>query len=224
MNTHNKVSPIKCYDRLGILGGTFDPIHRGHTSSAIQTANWLKLKEIYLLPAHIPPHKVSTGATAMQRKAMVELVCKQHPELKVDARELLRTTPSYTIDTLKEIKQQHPNSQVFFILGMDSILQFTQWHKWQEILEHCHIVVNARPQYQWFENSSSYNVALSSYFADNLEQLTYLEAGKVIFHQQQELDISSTEIRTEISNNIFDDKKLTASVIDYIKQQQLYKT
>ena len=135
--------------RIAILGGTFDPIHHGHLKPAQQVANWLKLEKLVLLPAHIPPHKNGTYANASQRKAMVELVCEHDKLFHIDSRELTRTSPSYTVETLKEIKSENPHSQLFFIIGMDSLLNFTSWHQWQEILMLCHLVVNNRPQYEF---------------------------------------------------------------------------
>ncbi|WP_206484585.1 nicotinate-nucleotide adenylyltransferase [Thalassotalea sp. G2M2-11] len=222
MNTTKRQSETKQLHRIGILGGTFDPIHHGHIFPAIETAQWLGLECLHLVPAHIPPHKHNTTANAQQRKAMVELVCQQFPILKLDTRELARTKASYTVDTLTELKQEQPHSQLFFVMGMDSLLSFTTWHQWQTILELCHIVVNVRPGYQPVDLHTPSMKELSAHFVETLAQLHHLTSGKIIFHQQQALDISSTEIRDEISKNIFDNNKLPSNIISYIKQQQLY--
>ena len=136
---------------IGILGGTFDPIHLGHTQSAQAVANQLNLTEVLLIPAHIPPHKISAKlvphASAEQRAAMVEIACQKSELFTCDLRELKRSGHSYTVDTLKELKQQYPTKALFFIIGMDSLLTFTTWHKYKEILSLCHLVVNTRPNY-----------------------------------------------------------------------------
>ncbi len=209
--------------RIGILGGTFDPIHYGHIFPAIATAKWLQLETLHLLPAHIPPHKSSTTASVSQRMQMVELVCQQQPLLRLDKRELLRDKPSYTIDTLKELKREQSNSQLFFVMGMDSLLNFTLWHQWQEILKLCHLVVNIRPGYPLTEQLNSLTPKLRENIVHSLNHLTDLEAGKIIIHQQLALDISSTELRKDIANNLFNNNKIPQVVIDYIQQQKLYQ-
>lgn len=215
-------STISPMARIGILGGTFDPIHQGHITLALENAKWLSLNSIYLLPAHIPPHKTQTTASAIHRKAMVELVCQQYPILQLDERELTKNTPSYTVESLIEIKEQNPNSQVFFIIGMDSLLTFTQWHRWSEILQYCHLVVNTRPDYDLKKLKQACHQSLSPYFTDDLKILDCVKSGKIIFYQNTNIDISSTDIRRELSQGIFAQNKLSTKVIDYIKQHQLY--
>ncbi len=217
------------FQRLGILGGTFDPIHNGHINTAIETAKWLALDTIQLMPAHIPPHKTSTVATPLQRKKMVALACQSHPVLQLDSRELLRNHPSYTVDTLQEIHQENAHYQLFFIIGMDSFIQFTTWHRWQDILNLCHLVVNDRPRYekgqmaQTLLQKNNYH-CLSPYFADDLSSISTLKAGKILFHQQTPFDISSTEIRTALAQNTVENTMLPQAVLNYIQQQQLYKS
>ncbi len=149
MNSHNTqpYPTIKIKDTIGILGGTFDPIHYGHLKPAKQTADWLGLEQLILLPAHIPAHKQNTFATTQQRVDMVKLVCDADALFTLDARETLKNSTSYTIDTLIEINEEHPNSIIYFLMGLDSLLSFHQWHRWQDILSLCHLVVNARPRY-----------------------------------------------------------------------------
>ncbi len=223
MNTLNQDKTAGRVERVGLLGGTFDPIHHGHIFPAIETAKWLKLDHLHLLPAHIPPHKTSTSATPLQRKRMVELVCNEFPLLQLDDRELARDTPSYTIDSVKEISQELTNAQLFFIMGMDSLLSFTTWHQWQNILDYCHIVVNVRPGYQLNKVQPALDPKLNEYIVDDLNQCSQFSNGKIIIHQQLELDISSTALRQQIANNHFDQHKLPRSVIEYIKQQKLYQ-
>ena len=213
----------KTWQRIGVLGGTFDPIHYGHITPAIENAKWLSLDQLHLLPAHIPPHKEQTTVNAEHRKAMVELVCQQFPTFKLDARELLKHSPSYTVESIKDISEQYQDAQVFFIIGMDSLLTFTSWYQWQDILNHCHLVVNTRPEYDVNKLSETCYESLSPYFINELNELGSTKSGKVIFHQHANIDISSTAIRQELKANIFDEKKLLPNVINYIQQHQLYK-
>lgn len=213
----------KTVQRIGILGGTFDPIHFGHINPALENAQWLSLDQLYLLPARIPPHKKQTTANAEHRQAMVELVCQEFPSLQLDNRELLINSPSYTIQSIKDISEQFQQSQIFFIIGMDSLLTFTRWYQWQEILNFCHLVVNTRPNYDIKKLPETCYQSLSQYFIGNINEVSNIKYGKIIFHQQADLNISSTKIRQELKVNTFDENKLPANVINYIKQHQLYK-
>ena len=103
------------------MGGTFDPIHNGHIETAKETAKWLNVEQLFLLPAHIP-HKYSSTASALHREKMVSIICQQQPLFQLDNRELKRKTSSYTVTSLQEIKQEQPESILFFIIGMDSFL------------------------------------------------------------------------------------------------------
>lgn len=213
----------KTFQRIGILGGTFDPIHYGHITPAIENANWLSLDHFYLLPAHIPPHKAQTTVNAEHRKSMVELVCQKYPILQLDTRELLKHSPSYTVESIKDISEQYKGAQVFFIIGMDSLLTFTSWYQWQEILKYCHLVVNTRPEYDIKKLPQACHQSLSQYFINDLTELNTIKSGKIIFHQHANINISSTLIREELKANIFDEKKLLHNVINYIQKHQLYK-
>lgn len=213
----------KTMQRVGILGGTFDPIHYGHITPAIENANWLSLDQLHLLPAHIPPHKEQTTVNAEHRKAMVELACQQFKILQLDSRELLKNSPSYTVESIKDISEQYQDAQVFFIIGMDSLLTFTSWYQWQNILKHCHLVVNTRPEYDVNKLSETCHQSLSPYFINELNELGSTKSGKIVFHQHTNIDTSSTAIRRELKANIFDEKKLLPNVINYIQHHQLYK-
>ena len=212
--------------RIGILGGTFDPIHLGHIQPAINTAEFLNLKQIALLPAHIPPHKKQTTATAKHRKAMVELVCQAYDLFSLDERELHKDSPSYTVETLQAIKNEHSNSQVFFIIGMDSLLNFTSWHRWQDILTLCHLVVNTRPEHD-LTNASPETLALINKHQMTLQEIETQSAGGIIIRNDESWQISSTEIRAQLkhSPSKFDTNKqmLCQDVYHYINEHQLYR-
>lgn len=211
----------KC--RVGILGGTFDPIHNGHLYPAFACIDTLALNQLLLLPAHIPPHKNTTVANAEHRKNMVALACNTHKKCQLDARELLRNSPSYTVETLAEISQQQPDCQLFFIIGMDSLLTFTSWYQWRDILSYCHIIVTVRPGYQQDTLSAENLKLLSPYFADDHQQLKTSHVGLIGFVKQQTYDISSTEIRKSIRNGKINQSDLPKAVFDYISQHNLYR-
>jgi len=218
----DKILPI-AKKNIAIMGGTFDPIHNGHVETAKETAAWLNVEELTLLPAHIPPHKSTTAASALHREAMVKLICQQQPLFQLDNRELKRYSASYTVTSLQEIKQEHPESRVFFIIGMDSLLNFTRWHKWQTILSLSHIVVNIRPGYQLNQINNETQQLLKKHQIDNLNEINQQDAGGIIFHQNQSLNISSSEIRQQLSSNKFDNNHLAETVRRYIIQKNLYQ-
>ncbi|MBA6337798.1 MULTISPECIES: nicotinate-nucleotide adenylyltransferase [unclassified Colwellia] len=221
MNSAKRVSEIK--KNIAIMGGTFDPIHNGHIETAKETAAWLNVEQLFFLPAHLPPHKNTTTASAMHRTAMVNLVCQQQPLFKLDNRELKRHSASYTVTSLREIKQEQPNSRVFFIIGMDSFLNFTLWHQWQTILSLCHIVVNIRPGYQLNQINTATQELLKNHQIDDLAEIKQQDAGGIIFHQNQSLNISSSEIRQQLLSNNKHNNHLTECVHHYIIEKKLYQ-
>lgn len=209
--------------RIAILGGTFDPIHNGHLQPVQQVASWLKLEKLILLPAHIPPHKNGTFATASHRRAMVELVCQHNELFELDSRELARNTASYTVDTLREIKTENPNSQLFFIIGMDSLLNFTLWHHWQEILTLCHLVVNKRPEYDIANINNQTKALLAKRRTTELSEIHHLAAGRIFLQENLLCDVSSTQIRAQLKSSNAQVQHLPTYILRYISQQQLYR-
>ncbi|MEW6996806.1 nicotinate-nucleotide adenylyltransferase [Colwelliaceae bacterium BS250] len=211
---------------IGIYGGTFDPIHLGHTVPVKDLAAQLNLDAVYLLPAHIPPHKNSTTANALQRKLMVEKVCHVEPLFTLDDRELNRTTPSYTIDTIKELNNQYPDHTLYFFIGTDSLLQLTSWHKIAELLTLCHFVVTSRPGY---DISQLNQPLLNNRLTRNKKDLLLSRAGKIFIGETKQVNISSTELRTRLRSPLNRQNStnncrpyLLADVYNYILQNKLY--
>jgi len=219
MSTTNQTKP----NLIALLGGTFDPIHLGHILPAQETAKWLGAKQLYLIPSHVPPHKAGTHANANQRVSMVKLVCDNSNIFTLDNRELNRHRPSYTVDTLREIKSEQPNANLHFIMGMDSLLSFTTWHCWQEILTLCNLVVNIRPGYPHLALEVALAPELKSRLIYSLAQLQYPKTGQIILHESTAIDISSTEIRAKIKAGLHCSQYLPEPVYDYIKQHKLYR-
>lgn len=137
-NTNNK-NPINA-----IFGGTFDPPHIGHILPLQETADILNLAKISLMPAKIPALKkgISEGH---HRVAMTRLLCEEDPRFTIDLTEFSRDSVSYTVDTLKQMKKEHPNQVILFIVGLDSLLSLHKWYKWEQLFHYCHLVVMLRP-------------------------------------------------------------------------------
>ena len=214
-----------------LFGGSFDPIHNGHILSAKHVMQWLGMNKLDVnkltfIPAHISPHKQSTSASAQQRTNMVKLVCAENPNFTCDEREIKRAThnknPSYTVESLREIKQENPHSRLFFIMGMDALLSFTQWHQWQEILSLTHLVINTRPNYPLTNLSEDTSNLLAQYKVDNITELANTTAGHILFAPSIEYPISSTDIREKIKANQNCEKLLPETVLAYIQQHRLY--
>jgi len=219
MNKH------ECIDKkiIAILGGTFDPIHNGHIETAKETAKWLNVEQLLLLPAHLPPHKNSTTASALHRENMVKIVCQQHSLFQLDNRELKRDTSSYTVTSLQEIKLAQPESIIFFIIGMDSLLTFTTWHQWQTILSLCHIVVNVRPGYPLNSINTATQEILNKHQIKSINEIIQQDAGGIILHKNQSFNISSSEIRQQLNDNNLEDNVLSSAVHQYIIQEKIYQ-
>lgn len=228
---------------IGILGGTFDPIHLGHTEPTKVVADYLSLDKVLFIPTNIPPHKASPNVSAKQRADMVTLACNDMPNFHCDQRELERSGNSYTVDTLKTLKKSYPNQHLFFIIGLDSLLTFTRWHQYQEILSLCHLVVNSRPNYQLENVNKETESLLEKHQVSDVTMLKNTCSGGIIFvpstledlqaSQQYNvssyggdkinLDISSTSIRMRIAKNQSCQHLLTESVLDFINKNQLYR-
>jgi len=228
---------------IGILGGTFDPIHLGHTEPAKVVADYLSLDKILFIPANIPPHKASPNVSAQQRADMVTLACENEENFHCDQRELARSGNSYTVDTLKALQQSYPKQRLFFIIGLDSLLTFTRWHQYQEILSLCHLVVNSRPNHQLKNLNKNTKKLLAKHQVSDINVLKNTSNGGIIFvpsttnvlqvSQEQtvpinnkgqvNLNISSTDIRARLAKKQNCQHLLTASVLDFINKNQLYR-
>mgnify|MGYP005987894691 CR=1 FL=1 len=218
-------------NNIGILGGTFDPIHLGHTLPAKVVAEHLSLDEILFIPANIPPHKATPNVSAKQRATMVKLACETEPLFHCDERELQRDGYSFTVDTLKELSQVYPKSRLFFIIGLDSLLTFTTWHQYQEILSLCHLVVITRPNYQLSTLNPATKALLDKHQVEDIKVLNNSNAGGIIllpsrlpnYDDHLYLNVSSSEIRQRLINKQSCQHLLPPNVFAFINKNKLYR-
>ena len=132
--------------RLGILGGTFDPIHMGHLDVARASADALHLERVRLLPSNIPPHRREPGTSAFHRFALVCLAAGADPRFEADDAELLRSGPSYAADTLRQVQRQGWKAdQLFFVTGADAFAEIATWKDYPALLDLAHFVACSRP-------------------------------------------------------------------------------
>lgn len=196
---------------IGILGGTFNPIHNGHLILAQEMLNALHFSKVLFIPAKTPPLKNITTSEE-DRYNMVQLAIADNPLFEVSRIELDRSGVSYTIDTIKELKQQIKDD-FYFIIGSDNVLDITHWHDWKELVSICNFAIAARPGI----NANVLDVMKSNLGNELIEQ------WQKNFVPIYGLQISSTEIRNRLQNNIPVKYYLPESVIDYIQKHQLYK-
>jgi len=216
---------------IGVLGGTFDPIHLGHTLPAKVVAKHLSLDQILLIPASIPPHKTMPNVSATQRVEMVKLACDAEPLFNCDERELNRNGHSFTVDTLNELSKTYNNTHLYFIIGLDSLLTFTTWHKYQEILSLCHLVVNTRPNYQLKAINRATKALLDKHQVASVDSLKKCSSGGILllpshlpdYDKHLNINISSSEIRQRLSNDQSCQNLLSPSVLAFINKNELYR-
>lgn len=134
--------------RVAMLGGTFDPVHLGHLRSAVELCEALTLDRVLMVPAHVPPHREAPGVSAADRLAMLEAGIGDTPGLVADGRELQREGPSYSVDTLAELRAELGDSaRLVMTVGHDAFLKLAEWHAPERLFEFAHIVVIERPGY-----------------------------------------------------------------------------
>ena len=208
---------------IGIFGGSFDPIHFGHLRLAVEVYQALKLSEVRLIPSGQPPHRSPPIASAGQRLSMVKAAIKGVPGLRVDDRELRRSGPSYTVDTLLSLRTELGATPLCLIVGMDAFLKLNTWHRWQELPKLAHIVAAHRPGWTG-EPSGEIKQMLAERRVHNTEQLTTSSAGNIFFCPITPLDISSSQIRRLIAEGNGASFLLPESVLKIIKAEGLYST
>jgi nicotinate-nucleotide adenylyltransferase len=208
--------------RIGVLGGTFDPVHIGHLRSALEVAEVLALDELRLMPNARPPHRDTPQVSAQDRLEMVRCAVEGVPTLSVDARELARDTPSYTIETLELMRAELAASdQLFLLLGWDAFCGLPSWHRWEELLQHCHILVLQRPDADVEPPDALRNLLAARSVSD--PQALAGPAGQIAFVWQTPLAVSATQIRQLLASGKSVRFLVPDAVLAYIDAHNLYR-
>ncbi len=208
--------------RVGILGGTFDPVHIGHLRSALEVAEFMCLDELRLLPNARPPHRDTPLVAAQDRLAMVRGAVQGVERLSVDARELARDKPSYTIDTLESIRGElNAHDQLFLVLGWDAFCGLPSWHRWEELLQHCHILVLQRPDADVDPPDELRNLLAARSESDPTAMSG--PAGHISFVWQTPLAVSATQIRQLLASGKSVRFLVPEAVLAYIEAHDLYR-
>ena len=208
---------------IGILGGTFDPIHNGHIRLAIEVLEKLKLDEVKLIPANIPPHRPTPFASPADRKKMIKLAISDEKKLSIDLREIENGNISYTVNTLKSLRDEFSDDILFLIIGVDVFNMIDGWKEWQSLLNYTHIIVANRSS----DNEENISGALKKWRNENkiddINFLTSALSGYIYCIDTPIVKISSRMIRKYYTKHKNIEKYLPSNVITYIKKNNLYK-
>jgi nicotinate-nucleotide adenylyltransferase len=209
---------------VGLLGGTFNPIHFGHLRMAQELADSLKLSEVRFIPSANPPHKTAPAVSAEHRAAMVQLAIADNPLFTLDARELKRTGASYTIDTLVSLRDElGTDVALCLIMGSDAFINLNTWHRWRELLNYCHIILVQRPSAEKQTTlADELAVFLQDNYTENIDDLSEKSAGYIHMQAITPLDISATKIRDGLKAGRSPRYLTPYNVIEYIATHKLY--
>jgi nicotinate-nucleotide adenylyltransferase len=206
---------------LGILGGTFDPIHYGHLRPAQEVLRVLDLAEIRVIPAANPPHRRPPVATPEQRLRMVELAVAGVPGFTVDDREFRRGGPSYTVLTLESLRREFGERPLCLLLGLDAFESIETWHQWQRLPELAHFIVMTRPGWEFPAGARLPPWARDRQVRDT-SMLNQASAGKIYYQAVTPQDISATRIREALARGEPVEAWLPSAVLEYIRANRVY--
>ena len=189
--------------KLGILGGTFDPIHIGHLRIAEEVRTALALDRVIFVPASDPPHRPGPAAVALDRLEMVRLATAENPAFEVSDLELKREGPSYTVDTLQAFAERHPGNELWFIIGADAVAEIEGWRQPDQVLRLARFAIVNRPGSRSF-------------------QLSPEREARVTRVAVSALDVSASDIRARRVANTSVRYLVPDAVLDYIEKHRLY--
>jgi nicotinate-nucleotide adenylyltransferase len=215
--------------RIGILGGTFNPIHYGHLAAAEEVRERLKLDRILFIPSFRPPHKHEDDVpSAAHRMEMVRIAVRENATFETSDIEIKRRGKSFTVDTIESLKKSYPDAELYFITGVDSFLDIQTWNRWERLLSLCTFVVLSRPGYRFAD------LLKIGFLMQAEPQMTELDRGQrmhaeihagtfTVYMEMIPLyDISSTDIRGRVKAGRSIKYLLPELVETYIIKYKLY--
>ncbi|MDE2121314.1 MAG: nicotinate (nicotinamide) nucleotide adenylyltransferase [Betaproteobacteria bacterium] len=197
--------------RIGLLGGSFDPIHLAHLQLASCAAEQLALDQVWLIPAGRPWQRGALGASPEQREQMVRLAAAGQPGLRVLELELRRDGPTYTVDTLRELRAEHPEHEFVLLLGADQLDNFPTWKDWDEIAEHADLAVAPRPGHGPRADPA-------------LLRVLHAAGHHLLQVRMPPTDVSATQVRERAARGLGLDPLVPRAVADYIERHHLYQS
>jgi len=208
--------------RIGVLGGMFDPVHRGHLQVASLALEILALDELRMVPCQLPNHRGPAEASAQDRLAMLRLATVDEPRIVVDDRECLRAGISYTVDTLSSLREENPGAMLILVVGADAFAGLARWHRWKVLFTLAHVLIVSRPG----ESRTLAPVLAEEVQAREVRDVALLftaGSGKIFFSQHLQVEISSTEVRQALQSDGSMTTFLPESVRAYVDAHALYR-
>lgn len=206
---------------IGILGGTFDPVHIGHLRLALELYESLQLEQVRLVPLHTHPLGKKPLASPSQRQRMLELALADLEGCELDLRELQRGGLSYTVDTVQSFRAEDEKRPLCLFLGLDAFQQLDRWRRWDMLLNNAHIVVVDRPDTD-AHMPPTMTELLERHATDSVKSLHAAPAGHIFRQAIPLLDISATRIRSLVAAGRSARYLVPDNVLEYIHQQRLY--
>ncbi|MDP6375220.1 MAG: nicotinate-nucleotide adenylyltransferase [Pseudomonadales bacterium] len=201
-----------------LFGGTFDPVHEGHLAAARTAGRWLGARAVRMLLAARPGHRSQPAVSIEHRWQMLRIACEDDPVLVPDDFEVHGVRPSYTVETLERLRHDHPGEAFFWIMGGDAFADLGSWHRCDEVLDFCHLVLLQRPG-----RRSSSDEALRALLAERATgEVPDSPAGRILTIDASMPDISATAVRRKLAHGDEVAHLLPAGVLTYIRQHGLY--
>ena len=212
-----------CMRSIAILGGTFDPVHNGHIQASLSIQSNFNFDSYYFLPCKTPTLKPPSSANTQQRIEMLQLAIRNHPDFKLDLREIKRDSPSYMVETLTSFRKENEHAAITLIMGYDAFLSLPQWYQWERIIELANLLIINRNQFSTHPMPESISKLLMQHKTEFNTDLLTKPAGVIYLFNAGNYEISSTHIREELKKNKLVETKLPKEVYEYIKLQALYQ-
>lgn len=209
---------------IGILGGTFDPVHTAHLRLAEEAMRQLGLAAVLWIPAGQPKHRAAPAANPAQRLAMVRLAVAGRPEFPIDDTEIRADAPSYTVPTLERLRRERGDRRpLVLLMGADAFLGLPAWHRWRDLFGLAHIGVASRPTFELAAAAMPPELAGEWRSRRGLPvDLRQTPAGAIVDFPLAAGTVSSTEVRTRLHQGLAADQLLPGPVLDYIRRHRLY--
>ena len=204
---------------IGVFGGTFDPVHNGHTKIIVNLLQLIPFDEIKVIPNGVPPHRSSVGSNS-DRLEMVYLAFQGINQISIDEREIHRKGPSYAIHTAREVLNEFHEDKIVWIMGSDAFSGIDTWFEWEEFIDLVNILVMARPG-SIIDPTSKAGILIKDRQTSNLDDFSQ-GIGKILIVDIDPVNISSTQVRKNLASGEKVNDLILDDVSDYIDSGKLY--
>lgn len=212
--------PVPRRPRVGLFGGTFDPVHAGHLTLVHWARAELRLDQVRVIPTGRSWQKAQAGATGPQRQAMLELAFAGQRDVIIDDRELSRDGPSYTVDTLAALRDEYGSATALvFVLGSDQLHNLASWHRYRDLLALAHLAVTQREGIGLSNFPAPVEALVQAHGRDSLPDSP---AGAIVFFRMPLVPVSATVLRQQLGAGAAAEGLVSESVLDYIRQNRIY--